>query len=355
MNMRIVRSLPEEDWGRFVAGHPQGTVFHTPEMFRVFDRVPGYRPELWAALEEDRILALWLPVQITLKSGLFRAFTTRSVVFGGALCVPEKEGREALSFLLGAYDRGIRGSPLLTESRNISDAAPYQAVFREHGFVFEEHLNYHIDLNRTEQDLWKSLSRSCRRNVRLARSRGLVVEDIIEAGSVGSAYGLLRDVFSRVRVPLAGPELFAAALEILRPRGMLKALVARADGRDVGARFVLTYKGTIIDWFGGSDRQYARSYPEESLIWEILRWGRERGFHLFDFGGAGKPDEYYGPREFKARWGGALVNYGRNTRIHGNLRIHLSKAAYQLCRGCFKKKASGSVNAGNEHSAPDEK
>ena len=68
------------------------------------------------------------------------------------------------------------------------------------------------------------------------------------------------------------------------------------------------------------------------MIWEILQWGRERGFHWFDFGGAGKPDEDYGPRVFKSRWGGTLVNYGRNTYIHAPIRFKLSRAGYQIAR-----------------------
>lgn len=328
--MRIVRSLPEDEWRRFVAGHPQGNVFHTPEMFRVFDRVPGYSPELWAASEDDRILVLWLPVRITLKDGLFRALSTRSVVYGGVLCAPGSEGLEALSVLLGAYNREVRRSPLMTESRNVSDASPFQGVFQEHGFAFEEHLNYQLDLDRPESVLWRGLSRSIRRHVHLAQDRGLVLEDLAEKESLETAYGFLKDVFKRVRVPLAGFELFEGATDILRPRGMLKVLMARVAGRGVGTRFVLTYKGTILDWYAGYDRAYSKYYPEESMIWETLRWGQDNGFHLFDFGGAGKSGKYYGPREFKAKWGGTQVNYGRNTRIHGAFRIRLSKAAYRL-------------------------
>jgi hypothetical protein len=332
MTVRIVRTLPEDSWRSFVAGHPEGNVFHTPEMFRVFGRVPGYRPEMWAALEDDRILALWLPVRITIKGGVFRAFSTRSVVYGGALCAQGSEGREALSVLLEDYDREVRANPVMTEARNLSDASGFQEVFRERGFVFEEHLNYLIDLDRDEEVIWNGLSRSVRKHIRQSRDRGLVAEDADGKGSLVVAYDLLKSVYKRVRVPLAGFELFEAAFDILGPLGMLKLVMARADGCEIGTRFVLPYKGTIVDWFTGYDRAHSELHPEERMIWEVLRWGRKNGFHVFDFGGAGRPGGYYGPREFKAKWGGALVNYGRNTHVHGPLRLRLSKAGYRLWR-----------------------
>ena len=55
--------------------------------------------------------------------------------------------------------------------------------------------------------------------------------------------------------------------------------------------------------------------------------GREQGFDLFDFGGAGRPDEHYGPREFKAKFGGELVDFGRDVLVHTPMRLRLSRPA----------------------------
>ena len=74
MNIRIVQTLPEDEWGNFVKNHPDGNIFHTPEMFQVFSRAKGYQPTLWAAVDRsNRPLALLLPVQIPLMDGLLRS------------------------------------------------------------------------------------------------------------------------------------------------------------------------------------------------------------------------------------------------------------------------------------------
>ena len=46
-----------------------------------------------------------------------------------------------------------------------------------------------------------------------------------------------------------------------------------------------------------------------------------------DFGGAGKPDEPYGVRTFKAKYGGELVNYGRYVCVHSRGRLAISRIA----------------------------
>lgn len=55
--------------------------------------------------------------------------------------------------------------------------------------------------------------------------------------------------------------------------------------------------------------------------------------HVYDFGGAGKPDEEYGMRGFRAKLGSDLVCYGRNTYIHTPALLQLSRWAYAAYRG----------------------
>ena len=92
MSVTIVHTLPEEEWRRFVEEHSAGNIFHTPEMFQVYSRTQGHRPELWAATRDGRVQALLLPVLVTLMDGLLRSFTTRAIVYGSVLCDPGPQG-----------------------------------------------------------------------------------------------------------------------------------------------------------------------------------------------------------------------------------------------------------------------
>jgi len=61
-----------------------------------------------------------------------------------------------------------------------------------------------------------------------------------------------------------------------------------------------------------------------------LKDGAAKGYKSFDFGGAGSPHEEYGVREFKRRFGGDLVNYGRYMNVHNKILFYLAKKVIEL-------------------------
>lgn len=225
--MKIVRQLDAGLWREFVDNHPQSQIFHTPEMFQVFARTRGHRPDLWATVDhQNRPLALFLPVQITLMSGPLRRFTTRAVVYGSVLCAPGTVGQEALAMLLRTYKREVKSSLLFTELRNLSDLSSVQPILQDNDFIYEDHLNFLIDLQRPTEKIWSSLHSNVRTNVRKARRMGVVVEEVTSLDKIPVVYAVLAKVYEHIQVPLAPPSLFEAAFEILYPRGMIKLFMA---------------------------------------------------------------------------------------------------------------------------------
>jgi len=203
-------------------------------------------------------------------------------------------------------------------------------------------LNFLIDLEQPEEAIWRKISKSGRQCVRTSRNKGTVIEEVTVREKLAVAYRLLQGVYTRVQVPLASPTLFEAAFDVLGPRGMFKVFTARVDGQDVGALLVLLHQGRLITWYGGSDRAFARHYPMEALMWHTMKWGKDHGFRVYDFGGAGKPDEDYGPRKFKAKFHGELVGYGRNVCVHAPMRLELSRRSYAVLRPFWQKWTSES-------------
>jgi len=330
--MQIVRTLDEGLWSEFVESNPQANIFHTPEMYEVFARTEGHGPHMWAATQNGRVLALLSPVWITLKDGVFRPLTTRAVLYGSVLCAASQEGHQALAKLLETYKREAKGGPLFTELRNLSDLSALQPILQENDFVHEGHLNYLIDLNRPPEEIWSSLDGKVRTNVRKARKMGVVAEEVTSLDEVPAAYSLLSKVYEHIQIPLAPLSLFQVAFEVLHPRGMVKMLLARVEDAHVGVAIRLLYKGTIHAWYAGALRDYGSYKVNELLNWHILEWGAQNGFECFDFGGAGRPDQDYGPRKFKAKFNGQLVNYGRNVCVHRPRLLQFSEWGYQVYR-----------------------
>jgi lipid II:glycine glycyltransferase (peptidoglycan interpeptide bridge formation enzyme) len=151
-------------------------------------------------------------------------------------------------------------------------------------------------------------------------------------------YDLLVKTYRSAKVPLADRSLFEAAFELLIPLKMVRFTIAYVDPYPVAVSIDLLYKDVIFGWFGGMDRSFASFLPTELITWNILKWGSENGFRIYDFGGAGKPDEEYGVRDFKAKFGGELVCFGRNSYIHSPIFLNFSKLAYGILRSVLYAK-----------------
>jgi serine/alanine adding enzyme len=251
------------------------------------------------------------------------------VSYGSVLYEPTTEGIEGLTLLLRNYVDEIDGRVLFTELRNLSDLTHIQLVFLDHGFSYEDHLNYLIALDRPLDEIFLEIGRRTRKQIRHGIRRGdVVIEEATTREQIDTCYRLLKRTYASARVPLADRSLFTAAFDVLAPIGMVKFPMAWVGDICVAASVELVYRDTIYGWYGGVDRRYVSYTPNELLMWHILKWGAESGYRIYDFGGAGKPDEEYGVRTFKAKFGGRLVCFGRNVCNHAPWRLAVSKNGY---------------------------
>jgi lipid II:glycine glycyltransferase (peptidoglycan interpeptide bridge formation enzyme) len=237
-----------------------------------------------------------------------------------------------LKQLLRAYNQEVRNSLLFTEFRNLFDPRDINPILVENGFKFEDHLNFLIDLDRSPAEIWNEVRSNARRNIKKAQKSGVQIVELQDAAELPAAYRVLKEVYRRIQVPLPDISLFHAAYQIMAPAGMFKILLAKLHDAIIGVLCLLLYKGLIHYWYTGTLRQYAPYRAGDLLVWHSLEFGHQNGFHTFDFGGGGKPDEEYGVRDFKAKFGGVLVNHGRNVCVHGPLKLKVSHAGYQLLR-----------------------
>jgi hypothetical protein len=338
--IKIVRQVEAQKWGKFVLSHPWGQIFHTPEMFEVFSRARGHHPTFWGAVNSNgQLLALFLPIRIQLTQPwlqIMAEFTCRAVSYADILCVPGEAGKTALSAVLTAYLAQDGHLPLFTEIRNLSDTQEIQPILQEHGFVYSEHLNYLIDIKKSPEEVFQNIGARTRKNIQRGIKQGIVtVREGTTLEDVKACYAILQQTYKAAHVPLADSSLFEAAFEVLSPKGMIRFTLACIGETAVACSIDLLYKDVIYGWYGGVDREYSRFVPNEILTWRILEWGAKQGYAVYDFGGAGKPNEFYGPRAFKAKFGGALVNFGRNTCVHRPLRLKISEVGYSLLRTLF--------------------
>ena len=98
--------------------------------------------------------------------------------------------------------------------------------------------------------------------------------------------------------------------------GHVKFFGAFCESKMIAGQVRLCYKDTVYAWYAGSDSGYFQKRPNDFLLWNVILWSKENNYKVFDFGGAGKPNVPYGVRDYKLKFGGELVNYGRFEKVH---------------------------------------
>jgi lipid II:glycine glycyltransferase (peptidoglycan interpeptide bridge formation enzyme) len=127
---------------------------------------------------------------------------------------------------------------------------------------------------------------------------------------VGEFYSILLDLYKKkVKKPLPPLEFFQKLHQL--PSG--KILVVKHNGHVIGGMaYVFLNKKVGYEWYVcGMDETFKNLYPSELATYAGIQATVDRGCPRFDFMGAGKPDVEYGVRNFKALFGGTLVEHGR--------------------------------------------
>ncbi len=327
--MKVVREIERKKWSDFVCNHPHGNIFQTPEMYEVYKETTNHQPIFLAVInEKNKILGTLLSVVQQEYKGYFGTLTARSVIWGGPLV--ENDDEQVFRLIIKEYEKISRKMALYSQFRNLWNIEKFSDSFRNFGYYFEDHLNIIIDLNKPENILWKEVHPKKRNRIRRAYKERTYMQELVSLSDIDSMYEILHKVYKNAKMPIADKSLFVAAFEILAPLGMIKYFGAFNNKKIIGARCILAYRETLYDWYAGSRKEFNNKYPNDLLPWEIFKWGKERGYTIFDFGGAGRPDKKYGVREFKKKFGGELIKYGRYEKIHQPMKFKIAKAGFKL-------------------------
>ncbi len=323
--------VPADEWNRYVMDHPKGSVCHTQEFIQSMADVAKHEPSgLVAVSEDDRIVAMMVTTRIETISGLASSLTSRSVWHAEPIFDDTDLGVRGLESIVQQHDQNLARRTLFAEIRPMLSDSGERRVLEANGYEFKDYLNYVIDTTADVDTLMSRMGKSARKKIRQSFKRGVAVALDTTHNGIERMYPFLEASYGRSRVPLADIKLFHAALDHFGDE-IVQVRIASHEGKDVAAGIALVFKNRFLAWYGGSLRQKG-IVPFDCLTWDEIRWCSENGMRWYDFGGAGWPDKEYGPREFKAKFGGALTHFGRYRKVFSPLKTKAAKTCFHLFR-----------------------
>ena len=329
-NYTIVHELSKTEWSEFVLNHPNGNIFQTVEMYNVYRNTKNYFPLLVAALDSDKkIVGIHLAVIQKEHSGLLGNFSSRAIIRGGPIV--KNDDLEVLDFILSKDNKLAKKKAIYSQFRNMwKHTEEEKQIFAKHGYIFEDHLDIIHDLAIAENELLERVYSKRRYGIRRSKREGVTFSVENNLDGLKKCYQILEDVYNYAKLPLADYKFFENLFNFSNKKTGLQIFTAKYKGKIIGCMLALIYENTIYDFYAGSLHDYYKKYPNDLIPWEVFLWGKDNNYKLFDFGGAGKPNEPYGVRDYKEQYGGELVNWGRFEKVNKPFILKISKIGFEI-------------------------
>ena len=301
--MLTYEQIDRTAWTELVRESRTGTWFQSPEAYAFYASLPKVMEPFVFAVEADASLRAVCVGYVTREKNPIRQyFTRRAIINGGICCADDATNEEVETLLKRVSELAIRefGKPIYIETRNFNDYSRWKEAFERAGFEYKKHLNFHVDptVNRLSDNRKRQIKKS-----------DAICELAQSETEIRAWYKVLERLYkTKVKTPLWPVDFF---LEAYR-QGIGKFLLVTHDGKVIGGSMIVRDEKCVYEWFEcGMNAEYKEQYPSVMATWAGIQYAKEHGCMRYDMMGAGEPGVPYGVRDFKAEFGGELVEHGR--------------------------------------------
>lgn len=307
-----IQNIDRNQWQELVNQSPVASIFQTPEMCDFYSSLNLYEVKI-VAIEEGKTLKGLISCLIQREGGtLKRRLTSRAIINGGPL-LADNISDEALGSLLNATIQMLKKQCIYIETRNLNDYSCWRNIFEASGFDYLPHYNFHIDTTDANQ-VDKRIDKSRRRRIRRAIENGATITN--ESHHLPAFYQILYNLYhAKIHKPLPPYCMFE---QLAQTPFAHYFFVLNQQKEVIGGQLILMLENRIAyAWYCcGLDKEYHDLYPSIMANYAAIRYAAENGFTCYDMMGAGSPKEDYGVRDFKAQFGGTLVEHGRFIKVN---------------------------------------
>lgn len=224
-------------------------------------------------VDESGTLRCVLPYTIVRKSGLRMVrFRVETIPIGAGVDVIEEK-----AFLNNVveYFRRIRADVIIPPTNN--------AVFRTYpdGAQAAPYGSYIIDLDQSEDVLWRNISKTSRHNISAAQRDGVSIREGLDL--LDPAYDLIRETFRRSKMSFMDRNAFRRLARSLGNNA--KVLMAEHQGIPQSYSF-FAFSGACAYWIYGGNILGQHQGATKMLQWEAIRFFHDSGVRKYDFFGA---------------------------------------------------------------------
>jgi lipid II:glycine glycyltransferase (peptidoglycan interpeptide bridge formation enzyme) len=302
----------QSDWEYLISISKYSSPFQTPDFLQFINSNNYYKAEVFAVEDNGVILALAVVV-IQKEHGLKKYFSRRGIIYGGPLVFDEN--KTALNFLLVQIKAKLSKKVIFIEIRNFFDYKKLNPIFFDQGWNFIPYLNFQINTDeKTINDLLSAMKYNRRREIKLSIKNGAEYGLAKNVEEVREVYEILKSLYAeRVKLPLPPFDFFQKFMET----DITRVFVVKYENKVIAGSFCTFYpmKNLYTMYYCGHREISKKIFPTSLAVWAAIEFAVKEKIPIVDLMGAGQPDEEYGVRNYKAQFGGDLIEYGRFLNI----------------------------------------
>ena len=323
--------IDRQQWSELVRMSETGTWFQSPEAYDFFASLPELMEPFVYGVESEELRVKSQELRavcvgyVTKEPNLIKQFFTRRAIIIGGIVVARNCAKEDVMLLLNYIRAELQSKAIYIETRNFNDFSLWKEAFEAAGFAYKQHLNFHVDPS------VNNLSDNRCRQVRKAQATvECLTNERVNESEIQEWYKVLAELYrKKVKTPLWPIEFF---LEAYR-QGIAKFLLVKHEGRIIGGSMVVSDERTVYEWFEcGLNAEYKDQYPSVMATYAGIQLAHQSGCTRYDMMGAGEPGLPYGVRDFKAEFGGKLVEHGRFLCICKPMLYRIGKCGVKLLK-----------------------
>lgn len=314
-------------WDQLIETSPFSSFFQTKECYQFYCSLSFVDAFVYGVQEDNKLKGL-VCGYIVSNGGIIKKFFSRRAIVPGGVLLANDISEEAIERLMNYTSAQLRKKAIYIECRNSHDYGRHKPVFENTKFHYDSYLNFIVDVENCENPFCK-LSSSKRRQINLSRKAGVSITESKDKDDLDQFYTILKDLYkNKIKKPLFPKEFFEKLIQL--QEGHL--FVAKYNQQVISGMISVSLgKDTLYEWFVCGDKEeYNYLYPSVAITYCAIEYAAKKRYKKFDFMGAGKPNEDYGVREFKEKFGGELVEFGRFIRINNKILYNIGKIAIKL-------------------------
>ncbi len=309
-NQIQIKSYCESDraaWDKFVLDHKDSSFFHLSGYKDVIEQSFGHRPHYMMAVCEDRFRGI-LPL-FEIKSRLFgHALVSIPFASYGGVCATDTyienmllKSAVTLGKLMSIDHVEMRnensigvlhgGRPEESESQNEFNASKAQDWL-----IKDLYVTFQKEISSDGESNFNAIPRKQRRMIRQGINAGLISK-IAGKEVLRDFYRLYSINKKNLGTPVFPIEYFE---NIMRMFPQTFILTVWKDKKMVAGVMTFIFRDRLMPYFSGALREFFRYAVNDFMYWELMRYGCEKGYKIFDFGRSKKGTGSY---DFKRHWG----------------------------------------------------